>query len=150
MFVILIVRLTRFFRYMEIVFCIDKKSSTTSKSCRIWPFNNLGFCWSDTWLFLTALIYYQQNIEHQRHSTWSLFASWQTGLRARNCPCLNHWQGTWYIEMDMQDCQILQRQGKTALKNFLPLKMVYQLVILGLNQSWLIQCCKWDFGWLSR
>ena len=86
MFVILIVRLIRFFRYIKIVFCIDRWSSTTSKSCRIQHLNSLGFCWCETRLLLAAPMYSWENVEHQRHSTWSLFSFWQNWPLGKELP----------------------------------------------------------------
>ena len=31
-------------------------------------FKNLGYCWSETQLLLVALIYFVENVKHQRHS----------------------------------------------------------------------------------
>ena len=68
----------------------------------------------------------------------------KTGLWARNCPYLNYWQihGIWkWINRTVKSCQDRVRW----FWNLLPVKNNLS-VILGLSQSWLLQCCKQVFG----
>ena len=126
-----IVRLTKFFRCIEIVFCIERKSSNTSKNCRIWHLNNLGFCWHETRLVLAMPIYFQENVGHWRHSEFvSSWKNWHLD-KERTAPASitdkMHSVWTGQAGYKQKECQALPRQDKIVFRVFLPLKMVCQL-----------------------
>ena len=81
---------------------------------------------SETQSLLATPIYSRENVEHQRHSTWSL-SSWQNWPLGKEMilQLLTELQNI--SKWIKQDCHILPRKGKIVLKSFLPLKMVCQL-----------------------
>ena len=91
----------------------------------------LAFC--ETWLLLAALIYSWENIGYWKHSTWSLFSSWQNWILGKKLPMHQPLTKCMMSTQDKQDtrkkgCQTLPGQDKRVLKVFLPLKMVCHLL----------------------